>query len=72
MHTFNFHPMHVFLNSSDMEPYRATRAHGARLDQLEEAVARSHIHEGPGAGMMLRDLVSLVSPERTKMLKELR
>ena len=72
MLTFNFHPIHVYLNSRDMDPYRDVRASVAKLDELDEADARRRVHGGVGAMTMLRELAERVDPRRMKLLKELR
>ncbi len=72
MRTFNFHPIHIYLNSRDMTPYRDVRASVAKLDELDEAPARRHVHGGVGAMAMLRELVQTVDARRMKLLKELR
>jgi len=72
LRTFNFHPMHVYLNSRDMTAYRAVRASHAALDRIEESVARAHRNEGEGTAAALRHLLETVSPEHTRRLRDLR
>jgi hypothetical protein len=55
-----------------MTPYRDVRASVAKLDELDEAPARRHVHGGVGAMAMLRELVQTVDARRMKLLKELR
>lgn len=71
MRTFIFHPIHLYLNSRTMSSYHGLRASVAKLDALNEATARLHVHPGVGAMTLLRELVAAVEPGRMKWMREL-
>ena len=58
---FDFHPWHVFLNSSDMAPYQTMKKLFPRLHQADQAVASDHRRSGPGAGSLFHDLTARLS-----------
>jgi hypothetical protein len=49
---FNFHPIHVFMNTTSDAHYAAYRPHYRDADELRE-----HIADGPGIGTLFWDLV---------------
>ena len=51
---FNFHPIHVFLNTEDMSRYEAARAFFNDYGQLKTFINPSAFH---GAGVFLRNLI---------------
>ena len=54
---FNFHPVHVYLNSSSMEAYAALKRAQPRLEDLTPAAADPLVGEGAGAGSLFDALV---------------
>jgi len=68
LRTFNFHPMHVYLNSRDMNAYAAVRRTG--LYGAREEDVRPHVSEGEGTGTMLRALLEQVTPSRLGLLRD--
>jgi hypothetical protein len=48
----SFHPIHVFLNSSDAVPYRRLKRSVARLTMLGRDQAEAEVQPGPGAGTL--------------------
>lgn len=54
---FNFHPMHVCLNSSSMSPYNSLKASAKSLRSLTAAEIRGRIRAGAGAGSLFESLV---------------
>lgn len=61
---FNFHPIHVFLNSDSMARYRRVRDAGARLADLTAADLAPHVADGPGAGRFFAALVRCCAGRR--------
>ncbi len=51
---FNFHPIHVFLNTENIGRYESSREHHRDLEKL-----RSYVFEGPGTQQNLLDLFDL-------------
>lgn len=47
---FNFHPIHVYLNSPDMGAYCALKAASPSILELRETYAREFRHQGAGTG----------------------
>jgi hypothetical protein len=61
---FCFHPIHVFLNSADMGPYRSLGDAGER----EAAALR---HDGAGAGTAFAELIGALAGARGARVSEL-
>ena len=56
---FDFHPIHLFLNSPDLAPYHALKAAvGAGFTQATPEALRKHGFAGRGAGTLFGELVS--------------
>ena len=53
---FDFHPIHVFLNSSAMAPYQELRARTPMRD-VDEAALRPHVSDRPGTGTLFVELL---------------
>jgi polysaccharide deactylase WbmS-like protein len=53
---FNFHPIHVFVNTSSEAHYAAYRSQYHDADAL-----RAHIAPGPGIGTLFRDLIETLA-----------
>jgi hypothetical protein len=68
LRTFNFHPIHIYLNSRDMGPYVAVRSMG--LHDAREEDVRPHRSEGEGTGSILRALLEQVDPSRLGLLRD--
>lgn len=60
-HVFDFHPIHVFLNTEDLTRYERTR----HLHHKPVELAR-HRYEGRGTRTRLIDLLSLARPARVE------
>lgn len=56
---FCFHPVHVYLNAADGEPYERLKARG--YPDVTEADARALVDDGPGTGTAFRELLELGS-----------
>jgi len=56
---FDFHPIHLSLNSPDLAPYHALKAAtGASFTQASGEDLRRHVFAGRGAGTLFGELVS--------------
>jgi hypothetical protein len=56
---FCFHPVHVYLNAADGEPYERLRALG--YPHVGEDDVRQLVNDGPGTGTAFMELVELGS-----------
>jgi hypothetical protein len=54
---FNFHPIHVYLNSSDLEPYQALKRYRPDLAQMTSGEAQNYVHIGEGALILFIELI---------------
>jgi peptidoglycan/xylan/chitin deacetylase (PgdA/CDA1 family) len=61
---FNFHPIHIFLNSPDMSGYSTLKQSGQRLSDISLAEAERFIHPGHGSRTIFLELVQHL--ERTR------
>ncbi len=64
----DFHPIHVYLNSVTLAPYRSVRAMG-RISDLSEEVVRGHIEAGRGAGYAFRSAIERMQRSDTVFLR---
>lgn len=53
---FNFHPIHVYLNSPDEKAYEELKTQGRPLASLAEETARPFVHEGAGTRTLFSTL----------------
>jgi Polysaccharide deacetylase len=58
LRVFNFHPMHVYLNSCDDRAYTELKARSASLARLPEEIAKPLVHTGAGSRSLFSDLAS--------------
>jgi hypothetical protein len=58
---FDFHPVHVFLNTETMARYEALKAQSPDFTRLDRARADAAVHSGTGAGTMFERLVTALS-----------
>ena len=63
----DFHPIHVFLNSTTLGAYRAVCALG-RLPDLSEELVSPHVERGRGAGYAFRSAVEKMQKDGSKPL----
>jgi hypothetical protein len=54
----DFHPIHVYLNSTDGEAYRRLKESCPRLPDATEQVAATHRHVGRGTGTLFDEVVN--------------
>lgn len=55
---FNFHPIHVYLNSADMGPYQQLKKAAPNLREASPELAARFINQGSGAGTLFDMLVA--------------
>ena len=60
LRVFAFHPIHVALNSADMEPYEALKRSVQPLQAVSPSDLAKHTHHGSGSGTLFRALVNLL------------
>jgi hypothetical protein len=58
---FNFHPLHVYLNSADLKPYDGVKRLAPRLTDVTEITAEPWIHQGKGTRTVFTETVSHLS-----------
>lgn len=58
---FDFHPIHLYLNSADTRAYEALKQRGARLNELTEKEAEPYVNPDEGARTMFDQLVDHLS-----------
>lgn len=64
---FNFHPVHVYLNSSDLKPYQSLKRLSKNLAGLSEDQAEPFIQKGAGAGTLLEELLDHLSGKKESL-----
>ena len=57
---FNFHPIHVFLNSSDMSAYGGLKARFGRVTEIDRESAEAVVNNGAGTGTFFMELVEKI------------
>ena len=63
LRVFDFHPIHVLLNSADMGPYEQLKASVPSLGAATIDQVRPLVHEGPGSGTLFAELVAKLGDE---------
>lgn len=66
---FDFHPVFIYLNTTDMTPYNEMKQIGHLADLTPEQVA-PFIHQGDGAGTMFRQLVDYLSTNESLRVRD--
>ncbi|MBV7331999.1 hypothetical protein KFU94_27975 [Chloroflexi bacterium TSY] len=56
MKVFNFHPIHIYLNSADMKPYQALKKECPQLQHATPDVVNKHIYHGIGTRSIFIDI----------------
>lgn len=62
---FDFHPIHIFLNSADMSPYEQLKATVQPLGRAREEEMRPFRNPTPGAGTLFEAIVRRIGEEGT-------
>lgn len=58
---FDFHPIHVYLNSADMKPYQALKANVPRMAEATADEVAPFVHQGEGTDTMFGELIDYLS-----------
>lgn len=61
---FDFHPIHIYLNSAEMAPYQALKRRAPRLSEAEVADAEICRQAGSGTQTMFTELVEHLAANR--------
>lgn len=69
LQVFDFHPMLVYLNAPDMDPYRRLTEAGP-LAETPFEVAAPLVHDGPGPRTMLEEIVDHLAANGSRRLAE--
>ena len=69
---FNFHPIHVYLNSPDLRRYRTLKERCAELGRAEPDQVADLIHRGRGTGTAFADLARRLADGRGTLASEFR
>jgi ubiquinone/menaquinone biosynthesis C-methylase UbiE len=57
---FNFHPIHVYLNSADMDAYGSLKARFPRVSAIDQASADAVVNHGPGTRTLFAEVVERI------------
>lgn len=68
----NFHPIHIFLNSSTMEPYQSLRQKVPNIREAELSVAERFIQQGDGTQTLFRQLIEFLNAKRSWNMRDLK
>jgi hypothetical protein len=58
---FDFHPIHIYLNSADMRPYEALKRDVPRLSEAAPTLVEPHVYGGDGTRTLFDELVGYLS-----------
>jgi hypothetical protein len=65
---FDFHPAHIYLNSSNMEAYRALKRATPKLNEVKQADADGFQNRGEGARTMFMEVVEYLKGNGKSLL----
>jgi hypothetical protein len=68
---FDFHPVHVYLNSSSFEPYRLLKSRKPSFSELSPADAEPYVNSDAGAGTMFRALLRGLHSQHSMRVNDL-
>jgi hypothetical protein len=57
----NFHPMHIYLNSSNMKSYNKIKNMDCSLSDITDFILKRYVKKGVGVGSLFKELTSKVS-----------
>ncbi len=57
----NFHPIHVFLNSSNMQPYKALKRRVPQLADATPGDVAGYVQDGEGGGTFFAEVIDYLS-----------
>jgi hypothetical protein len=58
---FNFHPIHIYLNSANMEPYNAFQTYVSNPCEATPEQAMTFIQKGKGTQTVFQELIEYLS-----------
>jgi hypothetical protein len=64
---FDFHPIHIYLNSSTTDAYRQLKQKAAKLSEVSEDQAAAVAETGTGTQTLFRELVNYLSETRDSL-----
>ena len=68
---FNFHPIHFYLNATDIKSYAALKRRCPRLSELTAEVAEPHVRKGAGVRTLFSELTDhLAVKSSSKCLRD--
>lgn len=68
MKVFNFHLIHIYLNSANMILYKKVKDKVGKLEMAKESEIRSFVNKGIGVGTMFNSLVKRLAESNNHML----
>ncbi|MEL6352000.1 MAG: hypothetical protein AAFR58_09555 [Cyanobacteria bacterium J06627_28] len=68
---FDFHPIHIYLNSADMKPYQAMKRLGKGLSEVSLAEAQQFVAIAPGTQTMFKQVTSFLSETSSLRINDL-
>ena len=69
LRVFDFHPAHVYLNSTDFEPYRKLKALGP-LPAVSEELAAGLVHHGNGPRTLFLEIADRLAESGSRTLRD--
>ena len=72
LRVFDFHPIHVALNSSDMNAYERLKAEVPQLSRCSPEQLARHRHSGAGGGELFHSLVQQLGSQQTYRAQDLK
>src|SRR6266478_4773400 len=64
---FDFHPIHIYLNSREMTPYQELKRRTPRLTEATESEAETLIQVGRGTQTLFKELVAQLTTSRQSL-----
>jgi hypothetical protein len=68
---FDFHPVHIYLNSNSMDRYAALKSLKPSLSELQESDAAPYINVGAGTGSMFQALLGYMTSQTSIRIRDL-
>jgi hypothetical protein len=58
---FGFHPIHIYLNAADSQPYQALKQRTPKLADAASEVVQEHVQTGEGPGTLFTELLTYLA-----------
>lgn len=68
---FNFHPIHIYLNSADIQPYQALKRRAPALSQPTQSEANAFVNVGIGTRTLFLELIEYLADKSSQCVREL-